>query len=601
MNSPIVVVDFGGQYAHLIANRIRRLGAYSEIISNDISKEELLTKNPAGIIFSGGPHSVYDLDAPMVKKWMTELNIPVLGICYGHQVIAKILGGEVEGSPVHEFGKSELKILEEKGIFENISQNSVMWMSHGDHVTKVPEGFCIAGTTKDCSVAAMAHFKKNIYGIQFHPEVTHSEKGMELLKNFIRICGVENTWNIGDVIEQITVEIQQKCKGKKVFLLVSGGVDSSVCFALLSKALGKDRVFGCLIDHGMMRENEASEVKMILEKAGFPNLHIENAADQFLKTLEGVTVPEEKRKAIGNMFLEVQAYVSKNLNLNPNEWILGQGTIYPDTIESGGTKHSSKIKTHHNRVDAIQRMIDAGTIVEPVADLYKDEVREVGRRLGLSEDLIGRHPFPGPGLGVRILCATKADPLENATEKEEKIMKTYPNVKAIALPIRSVGVQGDGRSYRHPVVLEFLEETPFEKKLQIATDISNAEPSLNRVLWKVMGNLESKFSVSPSFMTKERIAILQHVDGIVREEISKDDSCNHIWQFPVVLAPVFQDGKEAIILRPIESENAMTATAAEIPEKLLKNIISRIQKEVPNIVNVFYDLTGKPPGTIEWE
>lgn len=601
--SPIVVFDFGGQYAHLIANRIRRLGAYSEIVQNDITIEELRAKNPAGIVFSGGPHSVYDTNAPLVDPRVMEMGVPVLGICYGHQIIAQVMGGIVEGSAVHEFGKSALSILSDSGIFRDIPQHSIMWMSHGDHVTRVPDGFEITASTKDCHIAGMADHTKNIYGIQFHPEVTHSQKGMEVLQNFIAICGVQSTWNIGNVIEDITSTIQKKCEGKKVFLLVSGGVDSSVCFALLSKALGKDRVFGCLVDHGMMRKNEAIEVQKMLSDAGFSDLHVELAQQKFLSALAGVVAPEEKRKIIGDMFLEVQAEVSTRLNLNPQHWILAQGTIYPDTIESGGTKHASKIKTHHNRVDRIQEMIAAGTIVEPVADLYKDEVREVGRKLGLSSLLVDRHPFPGPGLGVRILCAQEPDILENALTRSIKIQSRYPFAKASVLPIRSVGVQGDGRSYRHPVVLS-IEDTnampKWDDLLAIATEISNTDPELNRVLLLVGGTI-GEYTVQPSYMTEDRIATLQQADAIVREEIAKSPDCAHIWQFPVVLAPVYLDGKESIILRPIESENAMTATAAELPPHVLSVIISRILSEVPAISTIFYDLTGKPPGTIEWE
>lgn len=600
-SSPLVVFDFGGQYAHLIANRIRRLGAYSEIVPNDISATELRKKNPAGLIFSGGPHSVYDVQAPQIDPAVLQMGIPVLGICYGHQVIAQSLGGLVEGSPIHEFGKSKIEILNDEGIFEGIPQNSTMWMSHGDHVVKVPEGFIVSGKTKDCAIAAMSNTAKHIYGIQFHPEVTHSEKGMEVLKNFIRLCAVENTWDIGDVITDITKNIQQKCEGKKVFLLVSGGVDSSVCFALLSHALGKDRVFGCLVDHGMMRKDEANQVKKMLADAGFSDLHVENAQEKFLSALDGITAPEEKRKIIGNMFLQIQSEVSDRLELNPDEWIIGQGTIYPDTIESGGTRHSSKIKTHHNRVDKIQEMIALGKMVEPVADLYKDEVREVGRKLGLSSLLVDRHPFPGPGLGVRVLCAEKADPLSQDKEKTEAIEKAYQDLKAIVLPIRSVGVQGDGRSYRHPVVLSPQSEISFQELLQRATEISNTHPALNRVLLHVAGPFE-EYTIEPSYMTKDRITILQDADSIVREEIANHPECTYIWQFPVVLVPVYtHDKKESLILRPIESENAMTATAAHLPQAVLDRIVSRMQLEVPSVGCIFYDLTGKPPGTIEWE
>ncbi len=613
MKKSIFVFDFGGQYAHLIANRIRRAGAYSEIVQNDISAEELQKKNPAGIILSGGPHSVFNDTSPQIDPKIFEMGIPLLGICYGHQLIAKVLGGTIKKAKTEEFGKANFlpkKISGEYSkLFKNIPEQSIMWMNHGDEVTTLPQGFSISGKSADCPISAMSNDKKNFFGVQFHPEVTHSEKGMQILENFVKICGVQNSWTIENFLEEEIRKIQKQCEGKKVFLLVSGGVDSSVCFALLEKALGKNRVFGCLVDHGMMRKNEAQEVKEMLSKAGFDNLHIEEASEKFLETLEGVFSPEKKRILIGENFLNLQSEIAERMNLNPEEWLLGQGTIYPDTIESGGTKHASKIKTHHNRVERIEKMIAEGKIIEPISELYKDEVRILGRELGLSEKLISRHPFPGPGLGVRILCAEKEDILENFQTREKNLEEKYylelRNFDAKILPIRSVGVQGDSRSYRHPVVLfpensgDFIEWKTLEK---ISTEISNTDPELNRVLLSVSKNsAPEKFSVQKTEMTRERISILQNADAIVREEILGREDCQKIWQFPVVLAPIFDNGKESIILRPIESENAMTATFSHIPSEVLQKIIARIQNEVPEISHIFYDLTNKPPGTIEWE
>ncbi len=604
MSQSIIVLDFGGQYAHLIANRIRRCGAYSEIVSNDISPQEIQEKNPAGIIFSGGPSSVFAEDAPDIHSEILKLGIPVLGICYGHQIIAKHLHGKIVGAETQEFGKAEIQVKNENSpILKNISSGSVFWMNHGDEVVQLPENFTCLASSADCEIAMMGDEEKNIYGVQFHPEVTHSEKGMQLLENFVEICGVAKTWTIENFIDIEIEKIQKQCEGKKVFLLVSGGVDSSVCFALLTKALGKDRVFGCMVDHGMMRLHEADEVVKMLASAGFDDLHVEYAADKFLGNLKGIFSPEEKRMSIGNDFLELQAEIAERMNLNPNEWLLGQGTIYPDTIESGGTKHSSKIKTHHNRVERIEKMIEKGLIIEPIVDLYKDEVREVGTALGLPDALISRHPFPGPGLGVRVLCAEKADILENSREREFEIAAKYDGFSGRILPIRSVGVQGDSRSYRHPLVL-FPENGEFdiEKMGEIAVEISNNDPEINRVLINLFAETPpEKYEVKISEMTVDRISVLQKADKIVRDSIFGRKDCEHIWQFPVVLAPVFLDEKEAIILRPIESENAMTATAAHLPDEVLLNIISRIENEIPEISSLFYDLTGKPPGTIEWE
>lgn len=603
--SSIFVLDFGGQYSHLIANRIRRCGAYSEIVHNTISAEELIKKNPAGIILSGGPHSVFDPTAPKIDAKILELGIPILGICYGHQLIVQTLGtGTVKNADTQEFGKAELQILCPSNITKNITHNAVMWMNHGDEVTHVPDDFEILGSTSDCPVALMGDTKKNIYGAQFHPEVSHSEYGMQLLQNFVVICKTDNTWTIENFVETQIIKIQKQCEGKKVFLLVSGGVDSSVCFALITKALGKDRVFGCLVDHGMMRKNEADEVKKMLASAGFDDLHVEYASEKFLGNLTEKYKPEDKRVSIGNDFLELQAEISERMNLNPNEWLLGQGTIYPDTIESGGTEHASKIKTHHNRVERITKMIAEGKIIEPISDLYKDEVRDVGRELGLPEELVSRHPFPGPGLGVRVLCAQQPDILDKFEDREKKLNIQYPEYTAKILPIRSVGVQGDSRSYRHPVVLyrNTIKNINWESVGNIATEISNTDPEINRVLICVNSekNIPENFSVQQTQMTPKRISVLQEVDAIVREEIFSK-SCSHIWQFPVVLVPVFVGNKESIILRPIESENAMTATFAQLPKKILEKIITRIEDEIPQISQIFYDLTGKPPGTIEWE
>jgi GMP synthase (glutamine-hydrolysing) len=648
----IFVFDFGGQYTHLIANRIRRAGAYSEIVHNDISAEELQQKNPAGIILSGGPHSVFNSDAPQVDPKIFELGVPILGICYGHQLIAKALGGKIKNANTEEFGKADFLPQknfsgENSKLFNNFPEHSIMWMNHGDEVTDLPEGFTISGKSKDCPIAAMSNDEKNFFGVQFHPEVTHSEYGMQMLENFVEICGVKNSWTISNFLEEEVVKIQKQCEGKKVFLLVSGGVDSSVCFALLTKALGKDRVFGCLVDHGMMRKNEAAEVKEMLASAGFDDLHTEFAAEKFLGSLTGVFAPEKKRISIGENFLNLQAEIADRMDLNPEEWLLGQGTIYPDTIESGGTKHASKIKTHHNRVERIEKMIEEGKIIEPIAELYKDEVRILGKELGLPDELISRHPFPGPGLGVRILCAEKEDVLENFEERENFLEKKYSpllntpllegdmgGVTAKILPIRSVGVQGDSRSYRHPVVL-FLspplrgglggselqkrckenspcsQSSPSPSKRgtiswqtleKIATEISNNDPELNRVLLSVSSKkAPEKFTVQKTEMTRERIAVLQEADAIVRQEIFGRNDCKNIWQFPVVLAPVFDEDKESIILRPIESENAMTATFSHIPLEVLQKIVVRIENEVTQISHIFYDLTNKPPGTIEWE
>jgi GMP synthase (glutamine-hydrolysing) len=605
MRKCIAILDFGGQYAHLIANRIRRLKAYSEIFPNDVTKKELAEHGVQGIILSGGPHGVYEENAPKINPEIFELNVPVLGICYGHQLIADALGGKVKRGKIQEFGKSVVTLTQKNGIFYNFAEKSVAWMSHGDEVTDLPGGFELLGTTDDCPVAIMGDFNRNIFGVQFHPEVTHTEQGMVLLKNFIELTGLAGTWQISNYVEQITTEIQKQAEGKKVFLLVSGGVDSSVTFALLEKAIGKERVFGLFVDHGLLRKNEAKEVREMLSSSGFTNLHVEDASNLFLEKLAGVTEPEEKRAIIGNTFLEIQAKVTADLKLNPNEWLLGQGTIYPDTIESGGTRHSARIKTHHNRVPEIQKLIEEGKIIEPLKDLYKDEVREVGRQLGLPEAMIARHPFPGPGLGVRILCAEKADALPNVFELEKDMEAKFPNIQMQVLPIKSVGVQGDGRTYRHPVAIYPQQEISFAELTGIATKIPNISHELNRILLCLSHSQKlPNPEVQKTALTRDRIALLQEADAIVRAVLQENDfpEKKQIWQFPVVLVPLFFKGGESIILRPIQSEEAMTASPVNIPENILQEMSEQILEKLgPRISAVFFDLTSKPPATIEWE
>ncbi|MBT4937264.1 glutamine-hydrolyzing GMP synthase, partial [Candidatus Peregrinibacteria bacterium] len=399
----IAILDFGGQYAHLIATRIRSHGVFTEIFDSDISALKL--KDCSGIVLSGGPQSVFDENSPQIDSKIFDLNIPILSICYGHQLMCHTLGGKVVPGTKPEYGPADLKVINNQSdLLHGVSQTSRVWMSHNDEVHSIPEGFEIIASTANCKVSAIQNKEKRFYGLQFHPEVVHSKQGSIMLGNFVDICGQRDTWELGDFIDQECEKIRKKVDNKKVFLFVSGGVDSSVAFALLEKALGKERVFGVFVDTGLLRLNERGYVEKSLSEAGFDNLHTEDASEMFLSRLEEVYEPEAKRKIIGDTFIDVQKKVVKDLHLNPDEWLLGQGTIYPDTIESGGTKNAETIKTHHNRVPEIEKMIREGKVIEPLSDLYKDEVREVGRKLGLPEEMVDRHPFPGPGLGVRILC-----------------------------------------------------------------------------------------------------------------------------------------------------------------------------------------------------
>jgi GMP synthase (glutamine-hydrolysing) len=600
----IVILDFGGQYAHLIANRIRRLGVYSEIADPETKADKL--KDYKGIILSGSPRSVYDKTAPHCDKAIFDLGVPILGICYGHQVMQYLLGGEVGAGETKEYGTAELSVKSTFPIFKGLPGKIRVWMSHGDMVRKLAPGFEIAGKTADCPAAAAGFAAKNFYGIQFHAEVTHTPDGMKILDNFLSICGAKKEWNIGVYMEEEIKRIKDKTCGKKVFLLVSGGVDSAVCFALLEKALGTGKVHGMLVNTGLMRLDEAEKVKKALMSAGFKNLHVADKKELFLSKLKGVYDPEKKRKIIGDLFWEVKEDVAEELGLNPDEWIMGQGTIYPDTIETGGTKHADKIKTHHNRVDLMQEMIKAGKVIEPIAQLYKDEVRELGKKLGLPDVIVQRQPFPGPGLGVRILCA---DPDSKITDSGQfadinlKISdflrkKTGVEAEAIVLPVQSVGVQGDERTYRHPVAL-FTKERDWDTLERASTAITNRFPEVNRVILALKGN-PGNFILKPCDINRGRVELLQKTDDAVNGIMAKAPDDYGIWQFPVVLIPVGTNtGGESIVLRPIVSTEAMTANFARIDKRIVDQIVGQIVD--PVVDHVFYDLTHKPPGTIEWE
>ncbi len=593
----VAVLDFGGQYTHLIANRIRRLGVYSEIKESDKKAEEL--KDYKGIILSGGPASVYDENSPSYDPKIFDLKTPILGICYGHQVMAKDLGGEVSSGKIKEYGLAEIRIQENK-LFDSLSDKEIAWMSHGDEVTELPPGFRTIADTEGCSIAGMASYEKNYFGLQFHPEVTHTENGMVILDNFLKICGVEREWDMKLFLKEIKKDIVKKIGDKKVFLLVSGGVDSSVLFALLEKVLGKERVYGLHIDNGLMRLDESQKIVEELGKAGFDNLHLYDAEEDFLKRLQGVADPEQKRKIIGDAFMEVKSKVLKRLDLNPEDWLIAQGTIYPDTIESGDTEKSSTIKTHHNRTEKVQKLIDSGKIIEPLKELYKDEVRSLGEELGLSDSLVKRHPFPGPGLGIRCLCSnTNTLPSLKDLNSDIKsfLNKKGYNVNPFVGSIKSVGVQGDSRTYKHPCILK--GPVDWEKLSSISTLLTNNFLDINRVLLSLTESDLKKQRIKECYLTKKRLDLLREADAIVTDFMKKHNLYDKIWQFPVVLAPLLIDGKESIILRPVDSIDAMTAEFFRIDFNLLEELKKQLMEL--DIGDVLFDITNKPPGTIEWE
>lgn len=603
----IVILDFGSQFAHLLANRVRRLGVYSVLKDAETPASEIQAEGYKGIIISGGPASVNDPDSPKVDPAIYELGIPVLGVCFGHQATMHALGGKVQKGTVGEYGLTEFTVDKAIGVLSKLETKTYqVYASHFDSVAELPEGFEAVGSTPDDPYSAAANLKKNIYTIQFHPEVTHTEGGMQILDAFIDITGAERNWSIEKFIEMEIAAIEEKVGDKKVFLLISGGVDSSVTYALLAKALGEDRIYAMYVDTGFMRQGETEEIQEFLTSAGVKGLHTYVASNKYFEALEGVYDPEAKRKIIGDLFLEIQREVASELELNPEEWLLGQGTIYPDTIESGGTKNADKIKTHHNRVPEIEELIKQGRIIEPISELYKDEVRMVGRSLGLPDKMIDRHPFPGPGLAVRCLCLEGADEVENAMQIENKIDLEFPGLNPRVLPVKSVGVQGDERTYRHPVVIN-PGAHDWGMIRSVSPKITNAFSDINRVLVSVASSGNDNMSidsmsVTPGYLTPERIARLQAADKLVMDFVYSVDVDKKVWQCPTVLLPlsVNSEGQESIVLRPVSSTEAMTANFTELPWEKVQELAQEILK-IDGISAVFYDATNKPPGTIEWE
>lgn len=572
----IVVLDAGGQYTHLEARKVRELGVYAEVRASETPARELA--GVKGLIISGGPSSVYDPGSPTVDPAIFELGVPVLGICYGQQLMAHLLGGEVRKGVKGEYGLAMLELdASDDPMFASLAGAQQIWMSHRDVVGAVPEGFSVVGRTDTCAVAAIAAPARKLYGVQFHPEVAHTARGREYLSNFVfGVCGAAPDWDPRHRAPVIENEIRECVGGRSVFFFVSGGVDSSVAFTLSTRALGAGRVRGVYVDTGLMREGETEYVRRL------PGIAVEDAARQFLSALAGVTDPEQKRHIIGEEFVRVQERIIESRRLMDEHWILGQGTIYPDTIESGGTEKASLIKTHHNRVAGIQKLIEAGRIVEPLKSLYKDEVREVGRELGLPDELIDRHPFPGPGLAIRCLCSEFDAPVRGTAD-------------GFLVPVHSVGVQGDSRSYAPVLAIGSLDHAR-------ATELINRLAGVNRVIAPAATAAPvGEMQVSACSLTAARIGLLRRADAIVRRRSHESGYDHRVWQFPVILIPLgTARAPESVVLRPVESVDGMTAQSAPMDADLLSTISQELLA-LEGIGGVFYDLTHKPPGTIEWE
>jgi GMP synthase (glutamine-hydrolysing) len=591
----IVVLNAGGQYCHLIARRIRELGVHAVV--GDINRAAAEFQGARGIVISGGPASVAEPTSPAVDPGIYELGLPILGICYGHQLLARDLQGRVARGVVKEYGHSSLHHSESPLFLTLPARDLTVWMSHGDTVVEVPPGFEIVGETDDCKIAAMQHRGRGLFGLQFHPEVVHTEFGTEIYRNFVfDVCGCRADWDPRARVEQVMEDIRSRAAGRKVFFLISGGVDSTVAFYCCYRALGPGRVLGLYVDTGFMREGDAEAIEHLTREAGSEAIRLADRSADFLDRLAGVTNPERKRTIIGDTFVAVQEDEFARLGLRETEWLLGQGTIYPDTIESGGARHSAKIKTHHNRVERIQRLIEQGRVIEPLVEFYKDEVRVLGEQLGLPHDVVWRHPFPGPGLAVRCLC------VERGAAVETPALPLPAGVRGWIVPVRTVGVQGDERSYSSLLAVDGVADA--DAAGAFARRITNEHRAINRVACVVYGRAGqglAGLAIHPGALTRERVALLREADAIVTRIVRKHALYDAIWQFPVAMIPLGSAaGRETIVLRPVNSRDGMTADFAKLPPAVVDELAATLG-QLDRVDAVLLDVSIKPPATIELE
>jgi len=600
----IAVIDFGGQYAHLIATKIRRQGVLAEIRQPEDPIEAF--RPYKGIVISGSPSlSSHGEDSAYTKE-IYDLDMPILGFCFGHQEIAKRYGGDV----VHggrEWGRADLHLTGDHPLFRGLAPVEQVWMSHYDSVVSVGPGFEELGysTTGDKGThrfAAIGSDSLRRYGFQFHPEVDDTIHGDDMIANFVLgICGCVPSWSMDAFLEEETEKIRRQVGGESVFLLASGGVDSTVAAMLLGRALGSKRLHLLHIDNGLMRKDESADVLRMFEELGLgANLHFRDASETFLTALDGVVEPEAKRRRIGDTFIAVFQEEAERLGIADH--LLGQGTIYPDTIETGGTRRADTIKTHHNRVPIIEEMIARGRVVEPLAELYKVEVRELGERLGIPAEVLWRHPFPGPGLGVRALCSDGVADRHGFDElgpAAEALASSF-GLRSLPLPIRSVGVKADLRAYEHPVLLS--GEVPWNRLIQAVSAITAQVPGVNRCVWNLGGTHPASARPVAATVTRARLDVLREADWIVMEGLRRWGLYDDVWQCPTVLVPLALGDRpgETVVVRPVRSRRAMTATPVELPSGLVSELRERILA-LSGVSGLLLDVTSKPPGTIEWE
>ncbi len=601
----IAVIDVGGQYAHLIATKVRRLNVLAEILQPDDPLEKM--SDYKGIIISGSPALISHGEEHAYNKAIFDLDAPIIGFCFGHQEIAKHYGGKV----VHggqEWGRANLYITADHPLFNELDSVEQVWMSHFDSVSEVGSEFeeigysAVGDDGEKHRYAAIVSDTLKRYGVQFHPEVDDTLSGQKIIANFVfNIAGCKPSWTMERYLDEQLENIRAQVGDGNVFLLASGGVDSTVAAKLFGLALGSDRLHLLHVDNGLMRKDESKRVLEMFKSLDLDkNLHFVDAGKVFLDNLQGETEPEKKREIIGNTFIEVFESEAKRLGIEDH--LLGQGTIYPDTIETGGTKRSATIKTHHNRVPLIEKMIAKGKVIEPIKELYKEEVRELGEHIGISKEACWRHPFPGPGLGVRLLCSKGTGGTKNAERinREANDVAMNYGLEAMALPIRSVGVKADVRSYEQPVML--TGKASWDTLLQVADEILKSVSGINRCVWNLNTNAPKAARPLAATMTEDRLALLREADAFMMQGLKRHGLYDSIWQCPTVLVPLEIDGKgkELVVLRPIYSKRAMTASAADLPQALVAELKESILP-LGGVSGLALDITSKPPGTIEWE